>query len=576
MFLHITGNGEKTVNEAKTANGDKSANETGADRQRFAKEDSALVLAHLLFAFGALLLGGIAGVLQGLVRGGMITLPAEIGYYQLLTAHGVLMALVFTTFFIIGFLYSGVAKTLGGRLLPQARRLGWAGFVLMAAGTVLGTIFILLNEATVLYTFYAPLKASPYFYIALTLLVVGSWLSGFGMIYQYRRWRNSHRGKLSPLFAFMAVVTMALWLIATLGVAATVLLQFIPWSFGWTETIDVMVSRTLFWYFGHPLVYFWLLPAYICWYVVIPKIIGGKIFSDSLARLAFLLFLLFSVPVGFHHQLMEPGISPVWKYIQVILTFMVVVPSLMTAFSLFATFELTGRMKGAKGLFGWLKVLPWKDVRFFAPFMGMLLFIPAGAGGIVNASHQMNAAVHNTLWVTGHFHLTVATSVALTFFGIAYWLIPAVTNRVLTPALNRLGIIQTIIWVVGMFFMSGSMHTVGLLGSPRRTAYTTYQDHPDAVLWMPYHVAMAVGGTILFIGVVLLIFNVIAMLRAPKGVTEYPIAEAAESEAPAPRVFERWGVWIGLVVVLVLFAYTIPFMDMLNHSGPGSRPWVTW
>ncbi|PMX95730.1 cytochrome C, partial [Pseudomonas sp. MPR-R5A] len=77
----------------------------------------------------------------------------------------------------------------------------------------------------------------------------------------------------------------------------------------------------LFWYFGHPLVYFWLLPAYMAWYVIIPKIIGAKIFSDSLARFSFILFLLFTIPVGFHHQLMEPGIDATWKFLQVVLTF---------------------------------------------------------------------------------------------------------------------------------------------------------------------------------------------------------------------------------------------------------------
>lgn len=542
----------------------------------FIREDRLLIMAHLLVAFGALLLGGIAGVLQGLVRGGMITLPAGIGYYQLLTAHGVLMGLVFTIYFIIGFLFSGIARTMGGKLLPLTRRLGWGGYALMTAGVLIGVVMILLDKATVLYTFYAPMKADPLFYFALVFLVVGTWFSGFGMFSNYRYWRRMNPGQMSPLLSYMAVVTMAMWMIATIGVAAAVLFQFIPWSLGWIDTIHVMITRTLFWYFGHPLVYFWLLPAYMCWYVIIPKIIGGKVFSDALARLSFLLFLLFSIPVGFHHQLMDPGISPIWKFIQVVLTFMVIVPSLMTAFSLFATFELTGRAKGATGWFGWVKVMPWKDVRFLAPFIGMLAFIPAGAGGIINASHQLNAVVHNTLWVVGHFHLTAATSVALTFFGMTYWLIPALTNRVLTPAINRLGIIQTLLWVVGMFFMSGSMHTVGLLGSPRRTAYTTYGDHPDAVLWMPYHVAMAVGGTILFIAVVLMVVNIILMLRAPQGYTEYPVADSTEAADHTPKLFERWGLWIGVVVLLILFAYSIPFTDMLNQSGPGSKPWITW
>ncbi|SDD31753.1 cytochrome c oxidase subunit 1 [Paenibacillus sp. UNCCL117] len=542
----------------------------------FDRRDSALVLAHILFAFFALFMGGVAGVLQGLVRGGMVTLPMGIGYYQLLTAHGVLMALIFTTYFIIGFIYSGVARTLGGRLLPIARHLGWLGFALMTFGTLLATVLILLNKATVLYTFYAPLKADPWFYVALVFVVVGSWMSGIGVFLNYRYWKRTNPGQTTPLFTFMAVVTMLMWIIATLGVAIEVLFQLIPWSFGWVETINITLSRTLFWYFGHPLVYFWLLPAYMCWYVVIPKVIGGKMFSDALARLSFIMFLLFSIPVGFHHQLMEPGISNVWKFVQVVLTFMVVIPSLMTAFSLFATFEMHGRSVGAKGLFGWFKKLPWRDVRFFAPFMGMLVFIPAGAGGLINASHELNAIVHNTLWVTGHFHLTVATSVALTFFGITYWLIPSMLGRSMTPLMNRLGIIQTILWLIGMFFMSGSMHTVGLLGSPRRTAFTTYQDHPDTVLWMPYHVAMAIGGVILFFAVVLMIVNICMLMSAPKGETEYPIAEVSEQAEKAPAIFERWGVWVGVLVVLILVAYTIPVMDIINDAGIGSKGFRTW
>jgi len=546
----------------------------------FDRKDGKLVIAHMVVAFTALLIGVICGLLQGLVRGGVIELPAGIGYYQVLTVHGTLLALIFTTYFIIGFIYAGLNKTMG-KLIGIVKRLGWAGFWLMTVGTVIAAVMILADEATVLYTFYAPMKASPWFYIGLALVVVGTWLSGWGVFAQYRYWRKTNKGKTTPLFAFMAVATFLLWQIATLGVAITVLFQFIPWSFGWVETINVMVSRTLFWYFGHPLVYFWLMPAYMCWYICIPKIIGGKIFSDSMARLAFVLFVIFSIPVGFHHQLMEPGIAPIWKYIQVVLTFAVVVPSLMTAFAMFATFEQTGRAKGARGLFGWLKKLPWGDVRFFAPFMGMLIFIPAGAGGMINASNQMNAIVHNTLWVVGHFHLTVATTVALTFFGVAYWLIPHVLHRRLTPKLNRLGIIQTVLWVIGMIFMSGAMHITGLMGAPRRTAFTTYQDHPDAAAWGPYYVLLAIGGTILFIAGVLMFLNFIMLLRAPKAgeggaAAEFPIGETADEAEPTPRWLERWGVWVGIVVVLVLFAYTIPFGDMLIDPAPGSKPWVTW
>ncbi|MEI4830533.1 b(o/a)3-type cytochrome-c oxidase subunit 1 [Bacillus sp. FJAT-53711] len=540
------------------------------------KKDAKLAMAHIHVAFIALFLGGICGLLQVLVRSGKFNLPAGIGYYQVLTTHGVLLGLVLTTFFIIGFLFACMSKT-AGILSKGVRTTGWIGFWLMTIGTTITAVFILLNKATVLYTFYAPLKAHPGFYIGLTLVVVGSWFSGFAMFAHYRTWKKQNKGKNGPLLSFMAVITMLLWLVATLGVAATALVQFIPWSLGIVDKIDVLVSRTLFWYFGHPLVYFWLLPAYMAWYVIIPKIIGGKIFSDSLARLSFILFLLFSVPVGFHHQLTEPGIDPGWKFLQVTLTFMVIIPSLMTAFSLFASFEQYGRSKGATGLFGWLRMLPWSDARFFAPFVGMLMFIPAGAGGLVNASHQLNQVVHNTIWITGHFHLTLATSVVLTFFGIGYWLIPHLTGRVMTKEMNRLAIIQTCVWALGMFFMSAGMHFAGLLGAPRRSSFSTYGNATQAIEWIPYQIAQAVGGTILFVGIILaiIIFLDLAFF-APKGHTEFPVGEVSDASDQPPIVFENWKLWLGITALLILFAYTIPFIDMIQNAPPGSKGFKMW
>ncbi|GMB08298.1 cytochrome c oxidase subunit 1 [Thermolongibacillus altinsuensis] len=538
--------------------------------------DGKLAMAHIYVAFIALALGGLCGLLQVLVRSGKFTLPANISYYTILTTHGVLLGLVLTTFFIIGFQFAALSRT-AGTLSDKVRFWGWIGFWTMTIGTAMTAYYILIGEASVLFTFYAPLQAHPGFYLGLTLVVVGSWISGFAMFAHYAKWKKEHPGQVSPILTFMCVVNMILWLVCTLGVAATVLFQLLPWSLGLVDRINVLVSRTLFWYFGHPLVYFWLLPAYMVWYVVIPKVIGGKMFSDSLARLTFILFLIFSIPVGFHHQLVEPGIDPAWKYLQVVLTFMVVIPSLMTAFSMFATFEMYGRSKGATGLFGWLRKLPWGDARFFVPFVGMLFFIPAGAGGLVNASHQLNQVVHNTIWVTGHFHLTLATTVVLTFFGAAYWLIPHLTGRVMTKAMNRLAIIQAVVWAIGMFFMSGAMHFAGLLGAPRRSAFSTYGNAPQALEWIPYQIAQAVGGAILFIGIILVLIIVTNLaFFAPKGETEFPVAEVAEEAERTPLVFENWKLWLGITVALILIAYTVPFIDMIQNAPPGSKGFKLW
>jgi protein SCO1 len=48
----------------------------------------------------------------------------------------------------------------------------------MVVGLITAAIPLLANAATVLYTFYAPLKAHWSFYTGLTLVVVGSWIEG--------------------------------------------------------------------------------------------------------------------------------------------------------------------------------------------------------------------------------------------------------------------------------------------------------------------------------------------------------------------------------------------------------------
>ncbi len=535
--------------------------------------DGTLVLTHMFTAITALLVGGIAGLLQSLEHSGRVHLPEFLGYYKLLTAHGILMAIVFTTVFILGFFYAGMAAVTDGELYQGPRTLAWAGYWTMIVGAVLVVIPLLAGQASVLYTFYAPMQANPWFYVGLTLFVVGSWIGGAAIFAQYAQWRKAYGATSSPLFSFMAVATMLVWQVATLGVAVEVLFQLIPWSFGWTDTIDVLLSRTLFWFFGHPLVYFWLMPAYTAWYLVMPKLIGGRVFSDNLARLSFMLLIVFSIPVGLHHQFMEPGVESGWKLLQAGLTFAVVIPSLVTAFSLWATMELAGRAKGYGGMFGWLRGLPWKDARFLGLMMGMLVFIPGGAGGLILASFNLNQAVHNTIFITGHFHLTVATASALTFISTMFWLIPHIRGRRITPRANKWMLAQVWTWVLGMVVMSTSMHVVGLMGAPRRTKWVDYGSSETlASSWVPYQVGMAIGGTILFVSVVLA-FSIMVYLatKAPVGTAtepaqEFPLADAPRTGLEVPAWLERWRLWLTVLGVLIVAAYAAPIAQIFSDD----------
>src|SRR5690606_791626 len=212
-------------------------------------------------------------------------------------------------------------------------------------------------------------------------------------------------------------------------VVVQVLGFLLPWSLGLRDGVDPLLSRTLFWMTGHPLVYFWLLPAYLSWYFILPKVAEGKLFSEPLARLAFLLFIPLSLPVGFHHQFLDPGVSEGYKALHALITFAVFMPSMITAFTVLASLETGGRARGGKGLLGWIRTLPWGDPSFTLQALAMVLFALGGVSGLVNASYNLNLVVHNTMFVPGHFHLTVGTAVALTFMAVAYWLVPYLTGK---------------------------------------------------------------------------------------------------------------------------------------------------
>lgn len=535
---------------------------------------STLALTNFATAFILLLLGGLFGLIQGLNRAGVLEIVGGLNYYELLTAHGIFLILGFTTLFMNGYLYSAVDYVLGG-LSKSVRVLGWLSYSSFIIGAVLVTVMVLSGEATVLYTFYAPMAASPWFYIGLVFVVLSIWLSAAGVFISAFTWKKRNRGKHLPLFAFFAVGIYLLVTFGSLGVTWEVLM-LIPWAFGWTETINVLLTRTLFWSFGHTLVNVWYLVAVSAWYIVLPKVIGGKIFSDSLARLVVILIVILNVPGGFHHQIVDPGFTEGLKFMHLFMSLAIGFPSLMTAFALFATLERAGRHAGGKGLFGWFFKLPWKDVRFITIMLAMISFIFGGAGGIAQTNNQLNQVVHNSMWVVGHFHVTVGVAVVLTFFGLMYWLIPHLSGRVMTAKIHNLGIWQTMFWTVGMLFMTISMSLVGLMGSPRRTEYTTYGESATALGWDPYLLFVGAGGTLLFAGVVLMVYIVFnLMFFAPKGYTEF-MAASDEGLHHTPKWTENWGLWVVLAIVIISMGYVVPIIDIIENAPPGSPPIRTW
>lgn len=507
-------------------------------------------------AMSALSIGLLIGVLQGLEHAGFnfypLLKPFIKSYYQGLTLHGVLNALVWTTFFICGFFTYAVTHSLNRPL--RYPKVNWLGLGLMIVGLLFAAFPALMDWATVLYTFYPPLLAHWSFYVGLTLVVVGSWVVGIGFYFTLGAWRREHPGERTPFIALASTITMVLWQICTLGVAAEILVLILPWSFGWIQGADPLLSRSLFWFFGHPLVYFWLMPAYVSWYGMLPKQTNGKMFSEPLARLVFWLFLLFSTPVGFHHQYTDPGIPEIWKYFHMVLTFGVGFPSLLTAFTVVASLEIGGRARGGKGWLGWIPRLNWGNPSYTAQNLAMILFIFGGIGGIINASYNLNLAVHNTSWIPGHFHLTVGSATTLSFMGIAYWLVPKLTGkRLFSP---KLALAQAWTWFFGMMLFANGYHAIGLyFSAPRRSMLgeTPYFDPR----WQPFLFETLIGVGFLAISATLffaVILGTLAFSRKLAKPVEMPVAEPADP-TPAPAWLDTWWPWLNGAIALIIISY---------------------
>jgi cytochrome c oxidase subunit 1 len=545
--------------------------------------EGRLATAYFIVALVALAVGGVIGTFQALNYAGVdqilgFNFYSDVAfifsYYQALTLHGVLLVLVWTTFFICGFLLYVTVNAL--RTPLNSLRFAWATFGLMLFGLLLAALPILTNDATVLFTFYPPMKASPLYYLGLTLVVVATWGVLISLARTYLGWRRQNPGTRTPLAAFMALITMTMWTISTAGIAAQMIFLMIPWSLGIVEGTDPLLARTLFWFTGHPIVYFWLLPAYISWYTMVPKQAGGRLFSDPMARVSFLLFLLLSIPVGLHHQYADPGIQHGMKFLQALFTFGVFFPSLLTFFNVVASLENAGRARGGAGWLTWIVKLPWGNASVTAQILAMILFAFGGIGGLVNASYNVNNVVHNTSWVVGHFHLTVGTAVTLTFMGILYWLVPYLSGKRLFS--NRLALVQAWLWFIGMAIFANALHRLGLLGMPRRSMIG---DAPYLALqpeWQGILPFVGIGGVLMTISGLLffaILILTVTVSKAPAEV-EFPQAEAVSGPEDAPAILDRWRPWLVGALVLIAIAYVPPLvaqLTTLSLTSPGFRPW---
>ena len=526
---------------------------------------SQLVLWHFWLAFVTFAGSVVLGVWQMWARSPLHEGPADPDlYYRSVTAHGTALAYVFPTLIAMGFGYAVTVSALDRPL--RGEKPAWIGFALVLVGTLMSMLTVAGGNSSVLYTFYPPLTGSPYYYLGIVLVVVGSWFWAGLMIYNMAAWKREHPAERVPLAIYGTVANALLWGWTSVGAAIEILFLILPVTFGWAPTVDAGLARTLFSWTLHPIVYFWLLPAYVAFYTLLPRAAGGPLYSDRMGRVAFVLFLVVGMPIGLHHLFADPNIGTGFKFLHTVFSAGVAIPTLLTVGGITLSLEIAGRLRGGRGLFGWVRALPWGRPLVLATGLSLVMLGFGGAGGLINMSYTLNSTIHNTQWVTAHFHLIFGGTVVIMYFAIAYELWPHLTGHPLRS--TKLACVQLWLWFIGIIVLTFPWHAVGLMGQPRRMSSYDWS-HPALAAQGPLVSMSAIGGFIVLLSAALLIAILLRSQRGEKvevGTLRY--SRALDDASPLPRALNSLGVWFGLMVALTVVNYGYPIAQsfVLKHN----------
>ena len=531
-----------------------------------------LVLAHFWAAFALFLPAILLGAWQMWVRSPWGHLSTPDTYYSSVTAHGSFFGYVFPTLMAMGFGYACCAVGLARPIRGAAW--AWVGLGLVVVGGICLLVPVLTGNSSVLYTFYPPLTASIWYYLGLFGVVVGSWIWVALMLVNLSLWKRDNPGQPVPLAMFMSTAGSLLWLWSSIGVASELVYYLMPVAMGWRDQVDSGLGRVLFSWTLHGIVYFWLMPAYIAYYILVPQAAGGRLYSDTMGRLTFILFVVFAMPVGMHHLLADPQIGSGTKFLHTAFTLMVVIPTLLTVFSITASMEIGGRLNGGRGPFGWIAALPWDRLPVLAWGLSFIMLGFGGAGGLVNMSYGMNASVHNTQFVTAHFHLIYPGAVVIMYFVIIYELWPKLTGRPLWSL--RMARTQIWLWFIGIMVLTIPWHVAGILGQPRRMAIYDYSA-PGLDKIAPWVYPSVIGGFIVVLSGALLVLNM-ALSHFPardENAAPLQFSMAVNPPSRVPAVLNGFGYWNFLLVIVIAVNYGIPITQLLlaksRYGVPGYR-----
>ena len=533
--------------------------------------DRRLLKSMTSVALIALALGVLAGLATALVRGGLLSALPVTGY-RFLTVHGV-------SIFFYWLFTAQAALLLGFAATEHSGALAWrglarAGFALMLAGlglsmagSLTGTPLLYNGAPELVSDNPRDLLLFNLGYVALALGLIA--LPASAIVTLLRpRW-NGERTHLSSLgFALFA---WAGFLMVT-GFAA--LYTFAPgvlWALG---VGPFPASHGTRWHIVfHNMHYLPLMATVILWYMLMQALTGVKsVFGERFSKIVFSMYLIFVPPTSLYHMFLEPDLPKVVQVGGSILSLFVSVPTLTAFLIIVASLEVHARAQGGRGLFGWIRLLPWRHPAMAAMGVAVLSMGLGLVFAFVLIQAQLAPLLSDTFFVPGYFHFFTLGTVSMTLLAALSVVLPAIGGR----PLWRPEVLRWMPWLAfaGLLVFGAAGITAGYLGVPRRVMDVSYQNQAPA-LWHGLMTAVAIGGTIMALALTAFAAGIAASLMPARQIVGSSGASSAPSSTGSLAV--SWGstavqagakAWVGpisiLVIVIAMYAFSAVGFELMQ------------
>jgi cytochrome c oxidase subunit 1 len=285
---------------------------------------------------------------------------------------------------------------------------------------------------------------------------------------------------------------------------------------------DPVLYQHLFWIFGHPEVYILILPAWGIVSDLLAFFARKPAYGYRLTVWSLIAIVVLSGMVYGHHMFVV-GLSPLLGESFMVLTMIISVPSVILAVN-------------------WLGTLWRGAIRFTTPMLFALGFVftfgVGGLSGLFLADVLSDVYLHDTYFVVGHFHLTMASAVLLGLFGGMVFWFPKMFGRMMNEGLGKLHFALTFLGLNVVFI--GQL-VLGLGGMQRRlwdpSAYAFLRH------LLPLNRAISQAGYILGAAQLIFVFNFFWSLRrgrrAPDNPWQVGTLAWLVSSPPPPHNFDE-------------------------------------